>query len=455
MSPRLRQIAVLGLLYALTATILASIWWSPLTQDTGVSTLQHILIVVSALLMTRYVVYASFPVWYAASEKLRRRRFADRIAAYRPLVSVVIPAWNEEVGLVSTVKSALASDYPNLEVVVINDGSTDRSDAHLRAFLQQNPSAPVTYRYQTNRGKAAALNHGVRLARGEIIVTVDADCALDHRAVSRFVERFADPDTMACVGTVRVGHTTSFLGLLQSLDFRIGFYLKRTESALGAIYIIGGAAGALRREVFSHIGLFQEGHITEDIDFTIRLQRAGLTIRYAADAIVYTEGASTWPGLFRQRLRWKLGRLQTFWEHRHLFFRTSRRHHPALTWGVLPLALLGDAQLPLDFPILAAVYLFALRAHNPSAFLFAIALTALLLFFQTVTEHRKLPNLLRFLAIAPVCWLMSYCMAVVEIQALVRSVWTLARRRPHAWQRWQRVGVFGSAPTTQHSPTSP
>jgi cellulose synthase/poly-beta-1,6-N-acetylglucosamine synthase-like glycosyltransferase len=386
----------------------------------------------------RYFFYLMVSPWHESSRPRLTRPYA-------PLVSVVIPAWNEEVGIVGTVDSLLKSTYRNLEILVVNDGSTDRSDAIMTRYAERfNASrggdpARLVYRYKENGGKGSALNFGIALASGDIIMSVDADCVVDREAVGRIVSCFADPSVMAAVANVKIGNPGSFLSMVQYLEFALSFYFKKADSVLNSIYIIGGAGGAFRREVFDAVGPYNEKHITEDIDLSVRIQRAGMRIVYADRAVIYTEGASDLGGLMKQRLRWKRGRIDTFREHKALFFSADRRHGKALSWLVLPIALLGDIVLIFEPLFLLAFYAIGTMTHNFAPFFMIMALSAFmaLIVFAFEREHD-----LKLLLLAPIAWVLSYVMALVEINAIFRSLWGMARNKEVAWQRWQRQGIL-------------
>lgn len=129
---------------------------------------------------------------------------------------------------------------------------------------------------------------------------------------------------MAAAGNIKVGNTRTALGIMQALEHARGFQVKKAESLLGSVSVIGGAATAFRREVFEWIGGYQAGTLTEDLDLTLRIQEAGMRIVYAPEAIVHTEGPTTLKGLIKQRLRWKRGRLEAFALHRASFLRPRR-----------------------------------------------------------------------------------------------------------------------------------
>jgi poly-beta-1,6-N-acetyl-D-glucosamine synthase len=320
-----------------------------------ISVARYIIIFFATILLTKYTVYMLLSPWYEI-QRVHKRRHKLMHDQYRPLVSVIIPAWNEEVGLLGTVKTLLENTYRPLEIVVVNDGSTDGSDAMMRAFVdkynQQAAGATnmpsLVYHYQPNGGKGRALNTGIGLSHGQIILSIDADCMVHRDAIANFVSCFRDPEVMAAVGNVKIGNTKNVVGVVQHLEYLFSFYFKKADSVMNTIYIIGGAAGAFRREVFQQLGGYSIHNITEDIELSVRIQKAGWKIVYAPDAVIYTEGASTIKGLMKQRLRWKRGRFEAFFEHRSLFFSCRPEHNKLLTWVILPLAFFGDLEIVLS-----------------------------------------------------------------------------------------------------------
>jgi len=431
-------------LYCFTALLIASLFlWGP-NERNDFPLLRLMIVGFATVLLTKYSVYMALSPWYDVVERYRAKH--ARRGVYQPFVSVIIPAWNEEVGLINTVKSILKSAYRNVEIVVVNDGSTDDSDQLFRDFLASYEAIPdnpnklrIVYRYKENGGKGLALNKGIELSRGEIIVSIDADCALLPSTIGNFVRHFKDPRVMAAVGNVKIGNTEHFLGMLQNLEFLFSFYFKKTDSLFNTIYIIGGAAGAFRREVFDKIGPYSNTNITEDIDLSVRIQEAGMRIAYAADAIVYTEGAGELGGLMKQRLRWKRGRFQTFWEHRRLFFSRLSRHNKFLTWGVLPLALFGDIQLFFEVLFLAFLYVYSMLTHDFSSFVSGIIVVSLIFAIQIFDDPRS--TKLSLYLLAPIGWLLFYVTTVVEYRALISSLRGILSGKKLRWQRWERAGL--------------
>ncbi len=443
------KVIIYSLLYLFTIVIITStVFISKYTvNNLFFSTIRVFIIMFASTLLIKYTLYMLISPWFGFVMAQRRKQLGN-IADYEPLVSVIIPAWNEEVGLLSTIKTLLESSYRHLQIVVVNDGSTDGSDQMMRCFVKKyvrhtrdmpNP-IQLIYHYQQNGGKGSALNTGICLAAGDIIMSIDADCIVDRKAICSFVRAFADPTVMAAVGNVKIGNTQTLVGAIQHLEFLFSFYFKKADSLLNTIYIIGGAAGAFRKEVFQQIGLYSSKNITEDIELSVRIQKAGMKIVYVPDAVIHTEGASDIRSLMKQRLRWKRGRLETFKQHKDLFFSTKPYHNKLLTWLILPLAVFGDIQLAFELLFVLVLYIFSFVSHDFSAFVSGILVVSLMFFIQLFDDRQnKKPT---YLLLAPIGWLLFYLTTIVEFNALFKSIWGLARKKELKWQKWQRKGAL-------------
>lgn len=427
-------------LYLVTGSIIASVFlWRPQVEY-DFPLLRLVIIVFASVLLTKYFFYMVTAPWFDVWKRFDEKKWPK----HTPKVSVLIPAYNEEVGVLSTVKTILASEYRNIEIIVVNDGSTDGSDNMMRDFLKHKAwfdGIEVKYFYKENGGKGKALNYGLERATGDIIMSIDADCILTPSTVGNFVKRFDNPRVMAAVGNVSIGNTETILGTIQYLEFLFSFYFKKAESLFGTIYIIGGAAGAFRKEVFEKIGNYNHTNITEDIELSVRIQAAGMKIVYASDALVYTEGAVSLSGLLKQRLRWKRGRFQTFFEHSRLFFSLNKRHNKLLTFVMLPLAYFGDVQLFFEIPFLAFLYVYSYLTHDFSSFISGVIVVSSMFLVQIAFDGNKKKGKLLLIALAPIGWLLFYVSTYVEFSALIKSVWGSIRKKEVVWQKWQRQGV--------------
>ena len=211
---------------------------------------------------------------------------------YQPEVSVLIPAYNEEAVIVDTVRAALASDYPNLEVLVVDDGSADRTAELVRANFGRDPR--VRLLLQTNHGKPSALNHALSEAIGEIVVSIDADTIVDPDAIPRLVRHFADPSVGAVAGNVKVINRNRWLTRWQALEYITSQNLeKRAFDLLNCIPVVPGAVGAWRTDLLRSNGGFSGDTVAEDTDLTLTIRRNGWKILYDEDAIGRTEVPET------------------------------------------------------------------------------------------------------------------------------------------------------------------
>jgi cellulose synthase/poly-beta-1,6-N-acetylglucosamine synthase-like glycosyltransferase len=187
------------------------------------------------------------------------------------------------------------------------------------------------------------------------------------------------------------------------------------------------------------LGGYSIHNITEDIELSVRIQKAGWKIVYAPDAIIYTEGASTIRGLIKQRLRWKRGRFETFRDHRSLFFSRKPEHNKLLTWVILPLATFGELQLGFEPFFILVLFLFSIVSGDFSAFLSGVLVVSVMFFIQLFDDKRT--RKASYLLLAPIGWLLFYVTTFVEFSALLQSVWGLIRKRELKWQKWQRTGA--------------
>lgn len=401
----------------------------------------------AALLLIKYTFFLLVAPFHRVKEKLRYlRTLKSRRRPYAPLVSVLVPAWNEEVGILSTIESLTNNTYPHIQIVVVNDGSTDNTEKIVKGFMKRNAAMlkksgkSVLYDYKGNGGKGEALNHAIKKSTGEIIVTIDADSIADKNMIANIVRYFGDDSVDAVVGNVKVAGELGFLNLLQRLEYLFGFYHKRAHSFMGAEYIYGGACAAFRRtSVFDRIGHFDTSSITEDIEMSLRTRYHGHTAVYADDAICYTEGASTLIGLVKQRLRWKKGRFEAFTKYRSMFFSVKRHHNQWLTWFILPFAVLAELQLLFEPIGLTLLVLYSVITGDYSSLVLgALFVGIMYLVVGLFTEKGRNWWILPLL---PFTWMMFYVLVWVEYMALLKSITTTLRAEAVAWQKWHRKGI--------------
>jgi cellulose synthase/poly-beta-1,6-N-acetylglucosamine synthase-like glycosyltransferase/peptidoglycan/xylan/chitin deacetylase (PgdA/CDA1 family) len=298
------------------------------------------LVLVSILFVVRIVVLLGFARRHA------RRYRAREETSFEPPVSIVVPAFDEAVGIERAVRSLAESDYPELEVIVVDDGSSDGTASLVEALGLPH----VQVLQQENAGKPAALNHGISVASHDVIVMVDADTVFEPETLGRLVRELHDPDVGAVSGNTKVGNRKGLLGRWQHIEYVMGFNLdRRLYDVLQCMPTVPGAIGAFRREALADVGGVSGETLAEDTDLTIAIGRAGWRVVYSEDARAWTEAPATLGQLWRQRYRWSYGTLQAVWKHKAALWR--RGEDRRLGRRGLPYLILFQIALPLFAPL--------------------------------------------------------------------------------------------------------
>ena len=239
---------------------------------------------------------------------------------FPPSVSILIPAYNEEKDIESLLRTLFEQTYKNMEIVVINDGSTDNTRSILEPYANQGKIRLLNLG-PPNLGKYAALNAGIKIAKGEIIVVVDADGLLERDAVANMLVPFADPNVMSVSGNIRVANPVNILTRCQALEYVRDINIpRRAFDLLNIALVVPGPLGAFRRSVAMYVGEYDPDTVTEDFDITVKVQKARdgrqVASRNVTNAVAYTEAPERLSDLIRQRRRWYGGMAQTYWKHR-------------------------------------------------------------------------------------------------------------------------------------------
>ncbi len=440
---RLSRLLLLGAAYIPTVSVLYLTCSN--TKQAGHSEFDSLRLLILCLLTPLFLKFIFQFLCALLSILLHKYRRTEQTMTVRT-VSVLVPAWNEEVGITKTLRSILRTNYPQLEIIAINDGSTDRTHERILDFISSDEvisqnRVSINYLKLENGGKAHAMNRALSIAKGEIIVTIDADSVMAPDAIHNFVRCFDAPEIGGVAGNVVVGNKNKSIEWIQQLEYLYGFFMKRADSLFNSVYIIGGAAAAYRKSVLDAIGGFDPGIITEDIELSTRMLSSGYKTRYAPDAIIHTEGPSDFRGLCNQRLRWKYGRILTFIKHRDLFFKVGGKQNPYLTWMLLPMAVYSELMLLLEVITLGVLLLYTIISQDYSPILLSILLLTAIVSLQVVLDpksrfHRNL------LLLAPVAWIVLFMIDLIELQALSRSIKRFAFREKLVWQKWIRVGLL-------------
>ncbi|MCD6233230.1 glycosyltransferase family 2 protein [bacterium] len=237
----------------------------------------------------------------------KERVFESKKIKNFPLVSLIIPCYNEAKNIERVLRSLLNLDYPKnkLEIIVVDDGSKDETFAKAAKIAKESKIIKVFQK--KNGGKYTALNYGLKRAQGRFIGSIDADCYVEKTALKKALGYFKDPKTMVVTSTIKIAKPNTVLEGVQYVEFLIAAFLRKIFSFLDSVTVTPGPLSIFRKEVFETLGPYKKGHQAEDLEMAFRLQNANFKIAHAVEAIVYTFGEPKLKGLFLQRLRWRRG----------------------------------------------------------------------------------------------------------------------------------------------------
>lgn len=356
-----------------------------------------------------------------------------------PAISVIVPAYNEEVVLENCLRSIARSAYPDFEVICVDDGSSDGTFALASRLADELPQ--LTAVRQENAGKGAALNRGMAMATGEVLVLVDADGVFGADTLTEMVRGFTDPNIGAVCGDDRPVNLdrvqTRFLALISHVGTGL---LRRALHVLRMLPVVSGNTGAFRRDVLEQTGPLRTDTVGEDLELTWRVYRAGYVVAFRPTALVYAESPSTVRGLWKQRVRWARGLLQVTRLHHDMI--GNPRYGP---FGVyLAINLMSQVVVPV-LQVVAVIILIELVAFGntgavPSTFwgwvLFVgLPISVALLLLALALDHAWRD--LRFAWTLPLWPLYSSLMSLV----MLRAIWLELRGADNRWNKLDRTGT--------------
>ena len=362
----------------------------------------------------------------AFKEKRKRNLLFSKIHQYEtPLVSIIVPAYNEQLNAVSSLQNLLKCDYPLFEIIFIDDGSTDGTYEKVKdAFLQE----PIIKVYtKINGGKASALNYGIEKSNASFVVCIDADTQLAKDAISKLMRNFFIGSKFnmekvgAVAGAVKVGNEVNLLTLWQSIEYITSQNFDRKGFAyFNAISVIPGAIGAFRKEVIVKAGGFTTDTLAEDCDLTLRIIKQGYQVINEPKAFAYTEVPENLKEFMKQRVRWSFGILQTFWKHKEGLLSFKNK---SIGWIILPDMLLFRFIIPFFIPIADLIMIFGLVTGNVEKigfyFLIYVLVDALIAGISFVFEKE---NPIKLIWLIPQRLIYRWIMIVVFFKAIRRAI---------------------------------
>jgi peptidoglycan-N-acetylglucosamine deacetylase len=431
--------------------------------DAGIVAITWIFLVGDLLMTGRLLFIGAAAVYDRLHEKIFGR--PAQVASYKPKVAVLIPAYNEEKVIERTVRAALNSNYRNLRVIVIDDGSKDRTlEVARRAFAAEEASGRVLILGKKNSGKAEALNYGIEhIGDAELFVGIDADTIIAPDAISRLVPHFINPKVGAIAGNAKVGNRVNLWTRWQALEYITSQnFERRALDVLGAVSVVPGAIGAWRVSAVREAGGYHVDTVAEDADLTMALLRLGYRVEYEDMALAYTEAPTNPNGLMRQRFRWSFGILQAVYKHRGVFARKG-----ALGWVALPNIVIFQILLPLVSPLIdimfvvGTIWYFIQKRFHPDstdpasfhklvAFFFAFLVIDFFASAIAFALERRRPDDKEDAWLLTQVWLQRFAYRQLFSIVLFKTLKRALEGRKFAWDKLERTAAVKYVPAENY-----
>lgn len=299
-------------------------------------------------------------------------------------VSIIVPAYNEEVTAIKTIQSLLQLDYHEFEIIFVDDGSKDKTYELVNTSYGNHPMVKVLTK--PNGGKASALNFGLAHTRYEFAVCIDADTQLKNDAIQHLMAYFTDDEIGAVAGTVKVGNENNIITIWQSIEYITAQNMdRRAFDLINSITVVPGAIGAFRKAAIFKAGNFTSDTLAEDCDLTMRILKQGYVIKNSAEAIAYTEAPETLGALLKQRFRWSFGVIQSFWKNRDALFNKKYKFFGMIG---MPNILIFQIVLPLFSPLADLMMIIGLFGDKPGKILAYYVAFVLIDFFVAIIAFK-------------------------------------------------------------------
>lgn len=304
-----------------------------------------------------------------------------REPAELPRMSVLVPAYNEEKVIRTTLEALLATDYPDKEIIAIDDGSKDDT---LRIMSEYKDRVKVVHK--ENGGKASALNAGMLYATGSIMVILDADTIIGNSALRHIAKSFADENVVAVAGNIKIRNRINTLTWCQALEYLSGIQImRRGLDYFGAITIVPGALGAFRKSKLEEAGSYHKETLVEDFDATIKVLRSGMVVSGNNSAIAYTQAPQKLADFYKQRKRWYRGNLQVLRRHSDILLNPRFGYLQRFSYPLLAIHMLV---IPFASLLVMAFAVYQLILGNYSFVAFTLGMFVLLQYLLSAMAVR-------------------------------------------------------------------
>jgi len=294
-----------------------------------------IVFIFTLIVIFRYLLLLYFSILKIIFKNTESTNKKNNVSNFK--VSIIVPAYNEEVVIEKSIQSLINQTYKNLEIIIVDDGSTDSTYIKAKKYEFNSNNKSLKVLRKTNSGKANAINYGIKNSSGTLIMVVDADSKLDKHAVELLVPYFTDENIAAVAGSVYVSNKKNLITKLQALEYIEGLNMVRNGQAfLKLVNIIPGPIGIFRKKALYDVGLYDDDTFAEDCDVTLKLIAKGYKIDFESNAIAYTEAPENLLDLIKQRYRWTRGILQAIKKNKYLLWHIRKNTSASLTlWYML------------------------------------------------------------------------------------------------------------------------
>lgn len=419
-----------------------------------------LIIVMVSLAFSFFYTFLNIPL--AVYHKYEEIKLGEKSLDHYPSVSILVPAFNEERCIAGTLETLLEADYPDKEIIVIDDGSTDDTLKIAKSYTRRG----IKVLHRPNGGKAAALNYGMQFSNGEIIICVDADSMIVRTALIELVRRFQDESVVAVAGNVKVYNRDNILTACQALEYIFDINIARRGLDLfGAVVVVPGCLGAFRAEALRETAGWDVETVVEDFDTTVKISKrsaydgrepsaklvrleapdlqiatkglkTGRVVQASSKAVAYTEGPETVSGLWKQRLRWYRGNFQTMMKHRDAF--TNARFGSLYTLS-FPYVLISMIFIPISMIAVIITGVIAIIAGDGIPLLMIFGAFLVLQFMISIlaieldNEDLKL-SLLSPLNVVGYKHLLDF--------AKLKAAFDVLTNRQMGWEKLDRIGIY-------------
>lgn len=370
-----------------------------LVLATVIYEISHFLVALFTIFIGLGLIRLIMMMYWAYKERKKEKLLGDfPVLETYPKVSIIVPAYNEEVNIISSLDNLLKQTYPNFDIIMVDDGSKDSTFQKAKEAFSDHPKLKIFTK--SNGGKATALNFGISQTDAEYVVCIDADTKLQYDAVKYLIARFlnSDPDDKiaAVAGNVKVGNTVNWLTRWQSIEYTTSQNFDRLAYAyINAVTVIPGAIGAFKKSVIIEAGGYSTDTLAEDCDITVKILRAGYTVANENRAVAVTEAPESVKQFLKQRFRWTYGIMQMFWKQRQTFLNPK---YKGLGLWAMPNILLFQYIIPFFSPLADLIMFFGILSGNGGKiftyYLIFLLVDASLALIAFIMQREKLSNLL-------------------------------------------------------------